>query len=212
MAVADIIRASADIDEETLAVLSRSARASSLGIDVETLGLSPDSDRMEVITFGTPEAIAVVELASVVPPRVVRLLTDPGILKVLHHAVFDLSFLNRRWHVEVVGPIFCTKVAARLAGVGRNPHLFQLVKQLLGDDLDKHQQRSNWAQRPLTDAQLQYAALDVKYLDALRQELERLLDHVGRRGLFEACMTFVPYRTELALLGLDDVFAYSLPE
>jgi ribonuclease D len=207
----EICLAKGDIDSDTLRSLSESGLRGSLGVDIETTGLSPLDDRVEVISLAVPGTVAVVALDNGVPARVAQLLSNRSIMKVFHHASFDLGFISQRWHLDVA-PVFCTKVAARLAEVGRNPHLKDLVADLLGGTLDKGEQRSNWSQRPLTEAQLRYAANDVKYLDSLRQDLERRIDQVGRRALFEACMRFLSTRTELDLLGLGDVFAYEIPE
>jgi ribonuclease D len=201
-----------DIDAATWEKLRSEAALHGLAVDLETTGLSPVTDRIEVVALATPLSAAVVVLRrGAAPPAVRSLLESRAIEKVFHHAAFDVGFLRYRWDLAVE-PVFCTKVAARIAEVALNPRLETLVKDLLGVDLDKGEQRSDWSARPLSAAQLGYAARDVAHLHSLREELERRLTRLGRWTLFQSCMRFLSARVELGFLGLDDVFAYALPE
>ncbi len=199
-----------DLDSALFDELRTDGQEQGLAVDIETGGLSPRHDRLEVVSLATPERIVVVALDHEVPPHLANLLMDRSVAKVLHHAAFDLGFLAYKWNIDVA-PVFCSKVAARLAGIARNPTLRQLVEELLGKRLDKSLQRSDWSRRPLETDQITYAAEDVAHLHDLRRVLARRLHEQGRATIFESCMSFLPTRVELGLLGLDDVFAYSLP-
>jgi ribonuclease D len=167
---------------------------------------------VEVVSLATPTQVVIIALHKSKPPALLRqLLGDRSIEKIFHHAAFDVGFLRYRLDTNV-DPVFCTKVAVRIAGVARNPTLETLTAELLGVTLDKGEQRSDWSVRPLGERQLEYAARDVLFLHQLKEVLERRLTTVGRWTLFHACMTFLTTRVELGLLGLDDVFAYRLPE
>ncbi len=199
-----------DIDSSLLEELRGGAQQSGLAVDIETGGLSARRDRLEVVSIAIPQHAVVVALGRGVPLHLAELLADPTVVKIFHHAIFDLSFLVHKWNLEVA-PIFCSKVAARLAGIARNPTLRQLVEDLLGKQLDKSQQRSDWSRRPLEEDQVKYAAEDVAHLHALHEILARRLHATGRMTIFESCMSFLPTRVELELLGMGDVFAYSIP-
>jgi ribonuclease D len=143
------------------------------------------------------------------PHNILNLLRNGSIVKIAHHALFDFSFIAARWGITPA-PSFCTKVAARIAGVDRNPTLQMLVAELLEAHLDKDERLSDWRTRPLTDAQVRYAASDVLFLHELHQKLGWRLSDSGRTELFEACMAFLPTRVELALSNLNDVFVYEI--
>jgi ribonuclease D len=199
-----------DLDAAAQSTLADEARSVGLGVDIETSGLSPRDRAIQVLSLSTPTHIAVLAIRPLErPTRAIELLESGGITKTLHHATFDLGFLKYHWGL-IVKPVFCTKVAARVAGVDRNPRLENLVGSLLGHRLDKGEQRSNWGARPLSESQIRYAANDVRYLAPLQDVLRKRLIESSRLELFNECMEFLDARVDLALLGLDDVFAYEL--
>jgi ribonuclease D len=212
MSFPNVVHRSDDIDLEDLGVLEVSGKEHGLAVDIETTGLDSATASVEVVTLGVPGEVRVVTLgADYRPSRLISLLEHGSISKIFHHAVFDCSFFLARWESRVE-PVFCTKVAARICGLYRNPTLAGLTSSLLGVELDKSERLSDWSSRPLSDQQLFYAASDVAYLHDLRRLLSRKLVDCGRYTLFERCMTFVPTRVELATLGLDDVYSYELPQ
>jgi ribonuclease D len=201
-----------DVTIDVATELRDESMKSGLAVDIETTGLSPLGDAIQAVTVGSPRRVAVVPIKDGrMPIRLAAILEDPSVLKIFHHGLFDLSFCKAQWGLEI-GPIFCTKVAARIAGTSRNPTLQSLVFRFLGIQLDKSEQRSDWARRPLNPEQVQYAASDVRFLHLLRQELSWALSDAGRLRVFEAAMDFLPVRAQLELMGLGDVFAYELRE
>lgn len=207
---AELLVIGGDIDGAARDRLEQQRRRDGLAVDLETTGLSPQDDRIQVASLAVPGLITVVPLErGTVPWGICQLLAASSILKILHSATFDVGFIRSRFDISVE-PVFCTKVAARLADVDRNPNLALLVGGLLGMDLSKEHQRSDWAARPLSPDQIAYAAADVRHLHDLRTLLERRLVARGRWTLFEACMRFLNSRAELGLMGLDDVFAHDL--
>jgi ribonuclease D len=144
-------------------------------------------------------------------PHLARMLLDRSILKVFHFGRFDIAVLHHTFGVEV-GPVYCTKIASRLTRTYTDRHgLKDLCKELLGVDLSKQQQSSDWAAETLTDAQLAYAASDVLHLHALKEKLDHLLERDARKGIAEACFRFLPTRALLDLAGWPetDIFAHS---
>jgi ribonuclease D len=140
----------------------------------------------------------------------VRLLSDPKKLKLFHFARFDLAVLQKTYGV-MAGPVYCTKIASKLTRTYTDKHgLKDLVRELLGIDLSKQQQSSDWGAANLTEAQLAYAAADVLHLHALKERLDQMLAREGRTSLAEACFRFLPTRVELDLGGWadEDIFAH----
>jgi ribonuclease D len=139
------------------------------------------------------------------------LLADRNILKIFHFARFDLGVLQRTFGV-MPEPVYCTKIASRLVRTYTDKHgLKDLVRDLLGIDVSKQQQLSDWGAEELTDAQVAYAASDVLHLHALREKLDAMLAREGREGLAAACFRFLPDRVRLDLAGwaAEDIFAHS---
>jgi ribonuclease D len=199
-----------DLSPDVAHELAKDAEDYGLSVDLETTGLSPEQDTIQVVSLATPARIVVITVHDQMEPRyLIDLLGNTRIIKVFHHALFDLSFIETQWKL-LPSPVFCTKVAARIAGVTRNPTLQGLAAELLGVRLDKLQQKSNWAARPLSEEQVKYAALDVRYLGDLRRELTWRLSDTGRSELFDACMRFIGTRVQLGLMHLNDVFAYEV--
>ncbi|AOG07755.1 ribonuclease D [Bosea sp. RAC05] len=186
----------------------------SVAIDTETLGLNPHRDRLCVVQLsrgdGSADVVQIVK-GGAPPENLLRLLQDPAVLKLFHYARFDIAVLRQAFGV-VTGPVYCTKIASKLARTYTDRHgLKDLVRELLGIELSKQQQSSDWGAETLSEAQLTYAASDVLHLHALQQRLEIMLAREGRTDLAQACFQFLPYRAELDLAGWPetDIFAHT---
>ena len=186
----------------------------SVAIDTETLGLNPHRDRLCLVQISTGDGSA--DLVQLGPggyqaPNLGRLLDNPNILKIFHFARFDVAVLHH-YLGAMPQPVYCTKIASRLTRTYTDRHgLKDLVRELLGIDLSKQQQTSDWGAEELTEAQLAYAASDVLHLHALKTKLDALLAREGRTALAEACFAFLPTRAKLDLEGWadEDIFAHS---
>src|SRR5579885_442047 len=166
-------------------------------IDTETLGLVPQRDRLCVVQISRGDGSAdVVQIASgqTRAKNIERLLADPGITKLFHFARFDLAILFKTFGV-MPAPVYCTKVASKLARTYTDRHgLKDRTRELLGIELSKQQQCSDWGVEALSEAQLNYAASDVLYLHALRERLDVMLRRENRLDLAKACFEFLPVR------------------
>lgn len=190
------------------------AGASVVAIDSETMGLRLGRDPLCVVQLSDGRGDAhVVQLdrATYDAPNLKRLLADPAVLKLFHFGRFDIAMF---WlHLGVVtAPVYCTKIASKLARTYTDRHgLKDVTKELLNVDLSKAQQSSDWGAADLSDDQLAYAACDVLHLHALRDRLDRMLAREGRDGLARACFEFLPHRALLDVAGWEDVdiFAHS---
>jgi ribonuclease D len=186
----------------------------SVAIDTETLGLNPHRDRLCLVQLSRGDGEAdLVQIArgQTQAPNLVRLLTDPAVAKIFHFARFDLAILQKTFGRRV-GPVYCTKIASRLTRTYTDRHgLKDLTRDLLGVEISKQQQSSDWGAEKLSEAQLAYAASDVLHLHALREKLDVLLAREGRAAIAGACFEFLPTRAELDLLGWPDadIFAHS---
>jgi ribonuclease D len=185
-----------------------------VAIDTETMGLDPHRDRLCVVQLspgdGTADVVQIPAGASEAP-NLTKLLADGGILKIFHFARFDLGVLQERLAVMAT-PVYCTKIASRLARTYTDKHgLKDLVREVLGIEVSKQQQSSDWGADALTDAQVAYAASDVLYLHALRERLDAMLAREGRTDIAAACFRFLPDRVRLDLAGwaAEDIFAHS---
>lgn len=189
-------------------------RTSAVAIDTETMGLQPHRDRLCVVQLSPGDGSAdVVQIPAGAhnAPNLANILSDPAILKIFHFARFDLGALQNALGV-MAGPVYCTKIASRLARTYTDRHgLKDLVRDLLGIDLTKQQQLSDWGAEALSDAQLTYAASDVLHLHAVRDKLDAMLAREGRTELAAACFRFLPDRVRLDLAGwaAEDIFAHS---
>ena len=185
-----------------------------VAIDTETLGLNPARDRLCVVQLSPGDGTAdVVQIArgATEAPNLMKLLADPKRVKLFHFARFDLAVLCNAFGV-MPEPVYCTKIASRLGRTYTDRHgLKDLVKELLGHDLSKQQQSSDWGAETLSEAQIAYAASDVLYLHELRTRLDAMLKREGRDGLAEAAFRFLPIRARLDLAGFaeQDIFAHS---
>ena len=191
-----------------------SAYTGAVALDTEAMGLDVNRDRLCVVQLSPGDGSAdVVQIAAGQPhaPNIERLLADPGKLKIFHFARFDIGLLAKAFGV-MAGPVYCTKIASRLARTYTDKHgLKDLAREVLGVDLSKQQQLSDWGADSLSDAQVSYAATDVLYLHALREKLDAMLVREGRAELAAACFRFLPDRARLDLAGwaADDIFAHS---
>lgn len=187
-----------------------------VAIDTETLGLAVGRDRLCVVQLSRGDGDAeVVQIArgQTRAPNLERLLMDPNVVKLFHFGRFDLAVLSRTFGV-MAGPVYCTKIASKLARTYTDRHgLKDLVKELLAVEISKQQQSSDWGADALTDAQLAYAASDVLYLHALREKLDAMLVREGRDALARAAFAYLPERARLDLAGFEamDVFSHAYP-
>jgi ribonuclease D len=189
-------------------------RVGAVAVYTETMGLDPHRDRLCVVQLSPGDGTAdVVQIPAGVnaAPNLTRLLTDGAILKIFHFARFDLGALQKRLAVMPT-PVYCTKIASRLARTYTDKHgLKDLVREVLGIDVSKQQQLSDWGADTLSDAQVAYAASDVLHLHALKERLDAMLAREGREDLAAACFRFLPDRVRLDLAGwaAEDIFAHS---
>jgi len=185
-----------------------------VAIDTETMGLDPNRDRLCVVQLSPGDGSAdVVQIAAgqTKAPNIERLLADKSIVKIFHFGRFDIGMLAKAFGV-MAQPVYCTKIASRLARTYTDKHgLKDLAREVLGVDLSKQQQLSDWGADTLTDAQVSYAATDVLYLHALRERLDAMLAREGRADLAAACFRFLPDRVRLDLAGwaAEDIFSHS---
>ncbi len=178
-----------------------------VAIDTETLGLNPYRDRLCLVQLSTGDGNAELVQIGKNPraPELTRLLTDDSVLKIFHFGRFDMAVLNHTFGV-MPRPIYCTKIASRIARTFTDRHgLKDLCRELLGIELSKQQQSSDWGAPELTPDQLNYAASDVLYLHALKEKLDAMLMREGREHLARACLAFLPTRVELDLVGWADI-------
>jgi ribonuclease D len=184
------------------------ASAASVAIDSETMGLRLGRDPLCVVQLSDGQGDAhIVQLdrATYDAPNLKRLLTDPAVTKIFHFGRFDIAMFHLHLGV-VTQPVYCTKIASRLARTYTDRHgLKDLVKELIGVDLSKAQQSSDWGSRELSEDQLAYAASDVLHLHLLRAKLDEMLAREGRDALARACFEFLPHRAILDVAGWEDV-------
>lgn len=184
-----------------------------VAIDTETLGLNPYRDRLCLAQLSAGDGVCHAvqfEAGRYAAPNLRKLLADPARLKIFHFARFDVAMF--RHYLDVVtAPIYCTKIASKLVRTYTDRHgLKDLVKELLGIELSKEQQSSDWGAPTLTEKQLAYAASDVAYLHKLKEALDTMLARESRTELAKACFGFLPARAELDLAGWGevDIFAH----
>jgi ribonuclease D len=184
-----------------------------VAIDCETMGLIPHRDRLCVVQLSGGDGNAhLVQIARdrQPAPNLSRLLADPAVLKLFHFGRFDIAVMRAAFGVTA-SPVYCTKIASKLVRTYTDRHgLKYLLAELLGIDISKHQQSSDWGAATLTLAQREYAASDVLYLHRLRTALNEMLAREGRMELAQSCFDFLPARAELDLAGWpdQDIFAH----
>lgn len=178
-----------------------------VAIDTETMGLDPRRDRLCVVQLSSGDGhahLVQIDRGQTSAPNLERLLTDPAVLKLFHFGRFDIAALQNAFSVRTA-PVWCTKIASRMTRTFTDRHgLKYLLIELLGVDVSKQQQTSDWGAAQLTEVQKDYAASDVLYLHKLKTELESRLIREGRMELAQRCFDFLPTRAELDLLGWDE--------
>lgn len=185
-----------------------------VAIDCETMGLNPHRDRLCVVQMSGGDGnahIVQIEKGQTEAPNLCAMLTNPDVLKLFHFGRFDIAALYNTFGA-LTAPVYCTKIASRLIRTYTDRHgLKNLTQELIGVDLSKQQQSSDWGAEDLTEAQLEYAASDVLYLHQLRDELNTRLAREDRTEVAQACFDFLPVRARLDLMGWPetDIFAHS---
>ena len=184
-----------------------------MAITTECLGPNPHRDRLCLVQLSAGDgSVHIVQLdgENYDAPNLKAVLGDRSLVKIFHYARFDLAVIAQYLNVHAA-PLWCTKIASKLTRTYTDRHgLKDLCRELLGVDMSKAQQSSDWGAAALTDAQLKYAASDVLYLHLLKEKLETMLDREGRRPMAEACFDFVLVRSAMDLAGWDDmdIFAH----
>lgn len=184
-----------------------------VAIDCETMGLNPHRDRLCLIQMSGGDGNC--HLVQVAPgqtaaPNLCKMLADPDVLKLFHFGRFDIAAMANAFGT-VTAPVYCTKIASKLVRTYTDRHgLKNLLQELLGVDISKFQQQSDWGAAELTKGQLDYAASDVLYLHQLRDELNKRLEREGRMDLAQSCFDFLPTRAQLDLAGWpeQDIFSH----
>jgi len=184
-----------------------------VAIDCETMGLNPHRDRLCLIQMSGGDGdchLVQVEIGQTEAPNLCTMLADPDVLKLFHFGRFDIAAMANAFGT-VTAPVYCTKIASKLVRTFTDRHgLKYLLQELVGVDISKQQQQSDWGAGDLTDAQLAYAASDVLYLHQLREALNEKLVREGRMELAQSCFDFLPVRAQLDLAGWpdQDIFAH----
>jgi ribonuclease D len=184
-----------------------------VALDSETMGLDPNRDRLCLVQLSRGDGDA--HLVQFEPgrydaPNLKRLLADPAVTKLFHYGRFDIAMMYKHLGV-LAAPVWCTKIASKLTRTYTDRHgLRDLCRELLGVEISKQQQSSDWGAPHLTDEQLAYAASDVLHLHRLKNILGDLVDREGRRDIANACFEFLPTRAKLDLLGwaAEEIFAH----
>ncbi|MEP5631371.1 MAG: ribonuclease D [Tateyamaria sp.] len=185
-----------------------------VAIDCETMGLHPHRDRLCVVQLsaGNGDAhIVQIKQGQTKAPNLCKVLVDPNVLKLFHFGRFDIAAMQNAFGA-VTAPVYCTKIASRLVRTYTDRHgLKNLLQEMLGVDISKQQQSSDWGADTLTKAQVEYAASDVLYLHRLRDVLNERLIREGRMEIAQACFDFLPMRANLDLVGWPDtdIFAHA---
>lgn len=186
----------------------------SVAIDSETMGLIPARDRLCVVQLSSGDGNAHLvkfDGKDYSAPNLRKLLADPSVLKIFHFARFDIAVMSQYLGVETT-PVYCTKIASKLVRTYTDRHgLKELARELLGVEMDKGQQSSDWGADKLTDAQAAYAASDVLYLHKMKDKLDMMLAREGRTAEAQAAFTFLPVRARLDLMGFEpmDIFSHA---
>ncbi len=184
-----------------------------VAIDCETMGLNPHRDRLCLVQMSGGDGhahLVQIERGQAQAPNLCRMLADPDVLKLFHFGRFDIAALLSAFGT-LAAPVYCTKIASKLIRTYTDRHgLKYLLDELVGIDISKQQQMSDWGAESLTGAQLDYAASDVLHLHALKQKLDDRLAREGRADLAQACFDFLPTRARLDLAGWPeiDIFAH----
>jgi len=184
----------------------------SVAVDSETMGLRPERDRLCLVQLSAGDGDAhLVQLAqgAYAAPNLTALMNDPSVTKIFHYARFDIAVMQAYLGVMAT-PVYCTKIASKLVRTYTDRHgLKDLCRELLGVDLSKQQQSSDWGADALSEEQLNYAASDVLYLHRIRGILDERLAREGRAEIAQACFDFLPTRATLDLIRYDDEDIFS---
>ena len=190
------------------------APGAAVAVDTETMGLQPGRDRLCVVQIsdgnGDEHLVRFNPGSDYAAPNLKAVLADPERLKLYHFARFDLASIYAYLGV-MAAPVYCTKTASRLIRTYTDRHgLKEIVREMIGEEISKQQQSSDWGASELSDAQKEYAASDVRYLHRLKEKLDERLIREGRVGLAQACFDFLPHRALLDLAGWPevDIFAH----
>lgn len=185
-----------------------------VAVDTETMGLLPGRDRLCLVQISDGGAdqhlVRFAPGSDYAAPNLGAVLADRNRLKIYHFARFDLAAIERYLGIEA-GPVYCTKIASRLTRTYTDRHgLKELCREMLGQELSKQQQSSDWGAPEISDAQRDYAASDVRYLHALKAAFDVKLEREGRTAMAQACFDFLPMRARLDLAGWPeiDIFAH----
>ena len=184
-----------------------------VAIDCETMGLNPHRDRLCVVQMSGGDGhahLVQIEKGQTAAPNLAAMLENPDVLKLFHFGRFDIAAMYNAFGA-LAAPVYCTKIASKLVRTYTDRHgLKNLLQELLGVDVSKQQQSSDWGAGALTEAQLSYAASDVLYLHQLRDVLNGMLKREGRMALAQSCFDFLPVRAQLDLSGWPeiDIFAH----
>ncbi len=185
----------------------------SVAIDSETMGLLPHRDRLCVVQLSSGDGDAHLvrfKQGAYDAPNLKALLADPSVLKIFHFARFDVAVMKKYLGVDTA-PIYCTKIASKLVRTYTDRHgLKDLARELVGVDMDKQQQSSDWGADDISDAQKAYAASDVLYLHKMKEKLDMMLAREGRTALAQAAFDFLPTRADMDLAGFEpmDIFSH----
>ena len=183
-----------------------------VAIDCETMGLNPHRDRLCLVQLSSGDGnahLVQIEKGQTSAPTLERLLTDPKVLKLFHFGRFDIAAMYNAFGA-LTAPVYCTKIASKLVRTYTDRHgLKNLLDELLGVDISKLQQMSDWGAPDLSDAQLAYAASDVLYLHAMREKLNERLDREGRMDMAQSAFEFLPTRARLDLAGWPEIVIFS---
>ncbi len=183
-----------------------------VAIDCETMGLNPHRDRLCLIQMSGGDGnchLVQVTKGQQTAPNLCAMLENPDVLKLFHFGRFDIAALQKAFGVTTA-PVYCTKIASKLVRTYTDRHgLKNLLQELLGIDISKHQQQSDWGAADLSDAQLDYAASDVLYLHQLKDALDARLSRESRSDMAQACFAFLPMRAKLDLAGWPEIDIFS---
>lgn len=184
-----------------------------VAIDCETMGLNPHRDRLCLVQISGGDGnchLVQVAIGQTEAPNLCKMLNDRSVLKLFHFGRFDIAALYHAFGT-LAAPVYCTKIASKLVRTFTDRHgLKTLLQDMIGVDISKYQQQSDWGAQTLTDAQLEYAASDVLYLHQLKDAFDVLLAREGRLELAQSCFDFLPTRAKLDLAGWPetDIFAH----
>jgi ribonuclease D len=183
-----------------------------VAIDCETMGLNPHRDRLCLIQMSGGDGechLVQVAKGQTKAPNLCKMLADPNVLKLFHFGRFDIAAMENAFGT-LTAPVYCTKIASKLVRTFTDRHgLKTLLQDMVGVDISKHQQQSDWGAENLTEAQLTYAASDVLYLHQLKDAFDVMLAREGRTEMAQACFDFLPMRAKLDLAGWPEMDIFS---